>query len=70
MFLLLPFSLFSYCSNTKYGSWYALPTKKIDYFGLFAEFVRWLSKFGTAVVTRSDGRLALGRLGALCEQVC
>lgn len=29
----------------------------------------WL-KVGTAVVTRSDGRLALGRLGALCEQVC
>jgi delta-1-pyrroline-5-carboxylate synthetase len=26
-------------------------------------------KVGTAVVTRSDGRLALGRLGALCEQV-
>lgn len=24
---------------------------------------------GTAVVTRGDGRLALGRLGALCEQV-
>ena len=24
---------------------------------------------GTAVVTRHDGRLALGRLGALCEQV-
>jgi hypothetical protein len=27
-------------------------------------------KVGTAVVTRGDGRLALGRLGALCEQVC
>ncbi|GAB2232843.1 hypothetical protein Drorol1_Dr00011906 [Drosera rotundifolia] len=26
-------------------------------------------KVGTAVVTRSDGRLALGRLGALCEQL-
>ena len=26
-------------------------------------------KVGTAVVTRDDGRLALGRLGALCEQV-
>ncbi|KAL2492348.1 Delta-1-pyrroline-5-carboxylate synthase A [Abeliophyllum distichum] len=24
---------------------------------------------GTAVVTRADGRLALGRLGALCEQI-
>ncbi|GKF73086.1 delta-1-pyrroline-5-carboxylate synthase-like protein, partial [Tanacetum coccineum] len=24
---------------------------------------------GTAVVTRDDGRLALGRLGALCEQI-
>lgn len=29
----------------------------------------FLSKVGTAVVTRDDGRLALGRLGALCEQV-
>lgn len=28
-----------------------------------------LMKVGTAVVTRSDGRLALGRIGALCEQV-
>ncbi|MBA0725777.1 hypothetical protein Golax_022336 [Gossypium laxum] len=26
-------------------------------------------KVGTAVVTRNDGRLALGRLGALCEQI-
>ncbi|KAG4936702.1 hypothetical protein JHK82_050924 [Glycine max] len=26
-------------------------------------------RVGTAVVTRSDGRLALGRLGALCEQL-
>ena len=33
-------------------------------YGLFVEL-----KVGTAVVTRSDGRLALGRLGALCEQV-
>ncbi|KAJ1381055.1 Glutamate/acetylglutamate kinase [Sesbania bispinosa] len=32
-------------------------------------FVCWILKVGTAVVTRSDGRLALGRLGALCEQV-
>jgi len=29
----------------------------------------FLLKVGTAVVTRSDGRLALGRIGALCEQV-
>jgi hypothetical protein len=37
----------------------------------FFLFVRFsLLKVGTAVVTRSDGRLALGRLGALCEQVC
>jgi hypothetical protein len=28
-----------------------------------------ISQVGTAVVTRSDGKLALGRLGALCEQV-
>lgn len=26
-------------------------------------------KVGTAVVTQADGRLALGRLGSLCEQV-
>ncbi|XP_008785507.1 delta-1-pyrroline-5-carboxylate synthase isoform X2 [Phoenix dactylifera] len=30
---------------------------------------RIIIKVGTAVVTRTDGRLALGRLGALCEQV-
>ncbi|KAA0041452.1 delta-1-pyrroline-5-carboxylate synthase [Cucumis melo var. makuwa] len=30
---------------------------------------RLVIKVGTAVVTRSDGRLALGRLGALCEQI-
>eukprot|EP00256_Glycine_max_P036499 XP_006583602.1 delta-1-pyrroline-5-carboxylate synthase isoform X1 [Glycine max] len=30
---------------------------------------RVVVKVGTAVVTRSDGRLALGRLGALCEQL-
>ncbi|XP_042435876.1 delta-1-pyrroline-5-carboxylate synthase-like [Zingiber officinale] len=30
---------------------------------------RLVIKVGTAVVTRTDGRLALGRLGALCEQV-
>ncbi|KAK4756057.1 hypothetical protein SAY87_009814 [Trapa incisa] len=30
---------------------------------------RIVIKVGTAVVTRSDGRLALGRLGALCEQI-
>ncbi|URE49803.1 Amino acid kinase family [Musa troglodytarum] len=30
---------------------------------------RIIIKVGTAVVTRADGRLALGRLGALCEQV-
>ncbi|XP_023550848.1 delta-1-pyrroline-5-carboxylate synthase-like [Cucurbita pepo subsp. pepo] len=30
---------------------------------------RLVVKVGTAVVTRSDGRLALGRLGALCEQI-
>ncbi|CAL0328248.1 unnamed protein product [Lupinus luteus] len=37
------------------------------------EFVKGVKrvvvKVGTAVVTRSDGRLALGRLGALCEQL-
>ncbi|KAK9283230.1 hypothetical protein L1049_011466 [Liquidambar formosana] len=30
---------------------------------------RVIVKVGTAVVTRTDGRLALGRLGALCEQL-
>ncbi|XP_009588945.1 delta-1-pyrroline-5-carboxylate synthase [Nicotiana tabacum] len=30
---------------------------------------RVIVKVGTAVVTRTDGRLALGRLGALCEQI-
>ncbi|KAL5180131.1 Delta-1-pyrroline-5-carboxylate synthase 1 [Glycine soja] len=30
---------------------------------------RVVVKVGTAVVTRSDGRLALGRIGALCEQL-
>ncbi|KAG0498731.1 hypothetical protein HPP92_003422 [Vanilla planifolia] len=30
---------------------------------------RLIIKVGTAVVTRSDGRLAVGRLGTLCEQV-
>ncbi|KAE8718047.1 Delta-1-pyrroline-5-carboxylate synthase [Hibiscus syriacus] len=30
---------------------------------------RIVIKVGTAVVTRNDGRLALGRLGTLCEQI-
>ncbi|GAV70312.1 AA_kinase domain-containing protein [Cephalotus follicularis] len=30
---------------------------------------RLVVKVGTAVVTRADGRIALGRLGALCEQI-
>lgn len=30
---------------------------------------RFLLQVGTAVVTRPDGRLSLGRLGSLCEQV-
>ncbi|KAM7491995.1 hypothetical protein LguiA_034916 [Lonicera macranthoides] len=33
------------------------------------EVKRIVIKVGTAVVTRADGRLALGRLGALCEQI-
>ncbi|GAU36872.1 hypothetical protein TSUD_220400 [Trifolium subterraneum] len=30
---------------------------------------RIIIKVGTAVVTRQDGRLAVGKLGALCEQI-
>jgi len=30
---------------------------------------RVIIKVGTAVVTREEGRLAVGRLGALCEQI-
>lgn len=33
------------------------------------EVRRIIIKVGTAVVSRTDGRLAVGRLGALCEQV-
>lgn len=29
----------------------------------------FLFKVGTAVVTRKDGRLAVGKVGTLCEQV-
>ncbi|KAK4270367.1 hypothetical protein QN277_023409 [Acacia crassicarpa] len=43
---------------------------KVDPSRAFVKKVRRLIvKVGTAVVTRSDGRLALGRLGALCEQL-
>ncbi|KAJ6892091.1 delta-1-pyrroline-5-carboxylate synthase [Populus alba x Populus x berolinensis] len=37
--------------------------------GFFKDVKRLIIKVGTAVVTRTDGRLALGRLGALCEQI-
>ncbi|MCD7465782.1 Delta-1-pyrroline-5-carboxylate synthase [Datura stramonium] len=33
------------------------------------EVKRIIIKVGTAVVTRGDGRLALGRMGSLCEQI-
>ncbi|KAL4575062.1 hypothetical protein LXL04_021903 [Taraxacum kok-saghyz] len=37
--------------------------------GFLKDVRRIVIKVGTAVVTRDDGRLALGRLGALCEQI-
>ncbi|CAK7325754.1 unnamed protein product [Dovyalis caffra] len=37
--------------------------------GFFKDVKRLIIKVGTAVVTRADGRLALGKLGALCEQI-
>ncbi|XP_057523736.1 delta-1-pyrroline-5-carboxylate synthase-like isoform X2 [Amaranthus tricolor] len=37
--------------------------------GFVKDVKRVIVKVGTAVVTRSDGRLALGRLGSLCEQL-
>ncbi|KAK9683352.1 hypothetical protein RND81_10G134200 [Saponaria officinalis] len=37
--------------------------------GFVRDVKRVIVKVGTAVVTRSDGRLAVGRLGALCEQL-
>ncbi|KAF5750908.1 Pyrroline-5-carboxylate synthetase isoform 1 [Tripterygium wilfordii] len=47
-----------------------LETESVDPTRAFVKDVkRVIVKVGTAVVTRSDGRLALGRLGALCEQL-
>ncbi|KAG8085782.1 hypothetical protein GUJ93_ZPchr0010g11067 [Zizania palustris] len=37
--------------------------------GFMKDVKRIIIKVGTAVVSRQDGRLALGRVGALCEQV-
>ncbi|KAL6126672.1 hypothetical protein ACLB2K_074718 [Fragaria x ananassa] len=37
--------------------------------GFLRDVKRIVLKVGTAVVTRNDGRIALGRLGALCEQL-
>lgn len=37
--------------------------------GFIKDVKRVIVKVGTTVVTRPDGRLALGRLGSLCEQV-
>ncbi|RRT60894.1 hypothetical protein B296_00035687 [Ensete ventricosum] len=49
----------------------AFVSPSISFFSFLArrglELLR--SWVGTAVVTRTDGRLALGRLGNLCEQV-
>ncbi|MQL86774.1 hypothetical protein Taro_019295, partial [Colocasia esculenta] len=42
----------------------------MDYTRAFVKKVRRVViKVGTAVVTRADGRLALGRMGSLCEQI-
>ncbi|KAJ8765868.1 hypothetical protein K2173_020384 [Erythroxylum novogranatense] len=37
--------------------------------GFVKDVKRLVIKVGTAIVTRSDGRLAVGRLGSLCEQI-
>nr|P32296.1 RecName: Full=Delta-1-pyrroline-5-carboxylate synthase; Short=P5CS; Includes: RecName: Full=Glutamate 5-kinase; Short=GK; AltName: Full=Gamma-glutamyl kinase; Includes: RecName: Full=Gamma-glutamyl phosphate reductase; Short=GPR; AltName: Full=Glutamate-5-semialdehyde dehydrogenase; AltName: Full=Glutamyl-gamma-semialdehyde dehydrogenase [Vigna aconitifolia] len=37
--------------------------------GFMKDVKRVIIKVGTAVVTREEGRLAVGRLGALCEQI-
>ncbi|KAM1020062.1 hypothetical protein ACFX13_042110 [Malus domestica] len=44
--------------------------EEVDHSRAFLKDVkRLVIKVGTAVVTRNDGRIALGRLGALCEQL-
>nr|AKN79292.1 delta1-pyrroline-5-carboxylate synthase 1 [Betula platyphylla] len=60
-------------SWTEFDSSTGLTALDIDIMDRSRAFVkdvkRLIIKVGTAVVTRADGRLALGRLGALCEQI-
>lgn len=60
------------CPHQKVGNFSELPIRLRNQFGSplgFDYILTFPQQVGTAVVTRHDGRLALGRLGALCEQV-
>lgn len=55
-----------------HSCWYQCSTmeRAVDPSRRFMKDVkRVIIKVGTAVVTREEGRLAVGRLGALCEQI-
>ncbi|XP_030451005.1 delta-1-pyrroline-5-carboxylate synthase-like [Syzygium oleosum] len=56
--------------TTRQGELEAADGNSMDSTRAFVRDVkRLVVKVGTAVVTRADGRLALGRLGAVCEQI-